>query len=293
MTDFSQNPPPLLTCPSDEDLAAFIDGRLAPKAKKEILTHLDACERCFDTVSLAMEVVSDAPQPIHPQKPGLFWRNFMLSGSAVAAVILVAVMFGLQSERSQGKDELFLMASNALDSWTQQGHPTTQFRFDLDLPHYQNSKPVDPFRSASGSPRDQRQINAAINALTASLQKHPNDAKALELRLALYLLVDNFAGAQQDAEWLSKHHASVKAEVYQLVTRYLREGKREAAPQQEFQELYQEHPQNRLVVYNYAQILKISGLDPSMEKELWQHYLTLDPSGAFRDAAEANLNQIP
>lgn len=71
--------PDLTACPSDIDLACFVDGLLDEHAHHALLRHLDACDDCRDVVATAVEALRDpagqsvaldvaAPGPDDPSK---------------------------------------------------------------------------------------------------------------------------------------------------------------------------------------------------------------------------------
>ncbi|MDP9122041.1 MAG: zf-HC2 domain-containing protein [Acidobacteriota bacterium] len=49
----------ILTCPSDEDLAAYLDGTLEPEARARVTEHLADCESCFQIFAGAARVRLD------------------------------------------------------------------------------------------------------------------------------------------------------------------------------------------------------------------------------------------
>jgi hypothetical protein len=47
------------SCPSPENLAAFVDGAMGPEERARIVEHLDTCPLCFDTVATAAAIVDE------------------------------------------------------------------------------------------------------------------------------------------------------------------------------------------------------------------------------------------
>ncbi len=47
--------PETMSCPSEETLAEFIDGRLDPEARRSVVEHLAVCGECRDIVMAADE----------------------------------------------------------------------------------------------------------------------------------------------------------------------------------------------------------------------------------------------
>lgn len=73
--------------PSDETLAAFIDGRLEPETRRRVVEHIATCPECYDVVLSAQELRGyAAPGKVVPfRRPGL--RVVALAAAAAAVVI--------------------------------------------------------------------------------------------------------------------------------------------------------------------------------------------------------------
>lgn len=88
------------TCPSEEILAAFIDGRLDEQSRQEVIRHLADCGDCRDVVVTANEygssVEMEAPVKV---AAGRFGPRVLAPLLAAAAV--VAVVFGVPSIRER------------------------------------------------------------------------------------------------------------------------------------------------------------------------------------------------
>lgn len=82
-------------CPSDEELAAYIDGGLAQAEREQISVHLISCERCYEVYSevLQFKLDSDPPGNVVPfpsrseKKGGAVIRY----GLPIAALLLVGI----------------------------------------------------------------------------------------------------------------------------------------------------------------------------------------------------------
>jgi hypothetical protein len=76
-------------CPSDEVLSAFVDGTLDEQERDAVVSHLSHCDKCYEVVSLAREMVKEE----RPAKRSWFYA----AAAAVAAAVLVIVFkFALQ-----------------------------------------------------------------------------------------------------------------------------------------------------------------------------------------------------
>jgi hypothetical protein len=56
------------SCPTDEDLAAFLDATLAANQRQRITVHLASCERCYEVFAGAADVLSELGQAT-PDRP--------------------------------------------------------------------------------------------------------------------------------------------------------------------------------------------------------------------------------
>src|SRR6185436_1029509 len=95
---------PEMMHPSEETLAAFMEGRLEQVARKQVLQHLDMedCGECREALLLVAE--ADAVEGVleHPStnvEPIPFWKHPGIPlGAAAAVVVLVLVVWPRQSE---------------------------------------------------------------------------------------------------------------------------------------------------------------------------------------------------
>jgi tetratricopeptide (TPR) repeat protein len=76
---------PEMMHPSEETLAAFMEGRLEQVARKQVLQHLDMedCGECREVLLLVAEV--DEPIPI--------WKRRWIALGAAAAVVMLLIVF--------------------------------------------------------------------------------------------------------------------------------------------------------------------------------------------------------
>lgn len=68
-------------CPSDEVLSAFVDGTLNEQERDAVVGHLTHCDKCYEVVSLAREMVKEE------RRAKRSW--FYAPASAVAAALLI------------------------------------------------------------------------------------------------------------------------------------------------------------------------------------------------------------
>jgi CHAT domain-containing protein/tetratricopeptide (TPR) repeat protein len=80
--------------PSDETLAAFIDGRLDEETRKKVVAHVADCEDCYGTVMAAMSWRPEDQMPqLSAESPRRRLITGLLTSSGVAAAISL-VFFG-------------------------------------------------------------------------------------------------------------------------------------------------------------------------------------------------------
>jgi hypothetical protein len=62
-------PPTDADCPDLEDVAAFLDGTLAPERRESMIEHLASCESCFEIFAGAARFQADEPQEVAELEP--------------------------------------------------------------------------------------------------------------------------------------------------------------------------------------------------------------------------------
>lgn len=96
-------------CPSPEQLAACIDGRLASPKRKAIVAHLNACERCYrEWLEAALAVTEMQPQ-VSRQQSWWQWlqgawpaRPWMIPLTAALAMALAVMAIVIQKPSPEG-----------------------------------------------------------------------------------------------------------------------------------------------------------------------------------------------
>jgi hypothetical protein len=80
-------------CPSDEELAAYIDGVLDPDEAERIAGHLVSCERCFEIYSETVEFQLEGEVvPFRVSRKR--WQPVVRYGLPIAAMLLIGVGTG-------------------------------------------------------------------------------------------------------------------------------------------------------------------------------------------------------
>jgi hypothetical protein len=78
-------------CLDELQIADFVEGRLAPEARAQAVTHLLACPRCRALVRATSSLASGAAVTV--QAPMRTWRRWILPLGAAAAAAVLVLMF--------------------------------------------------------------------------------------------------------------------------------------------------------------------------------------------------------
>ena len=92
-------PMTMTNCPSDETLAAVIDGRLDPASRRTVIEHMSSCSDCYAIVSAgwdlqAAEVVAAEPAPVVRGRFG--WGRVWVPAAVAAGLILAVLLPGIR-----------------------------------------------------------------------------------------------------------------------------------------------------------------------------------------------------
>lgn len=93
--------------PTDETLAAYIDGRLDEETRKRVVEHIADCPECFEVVQVSHEMA------VAPVAPVVHWPRNALVGLAAAAAIGAVVMLTPVREMVWPHDDLRALAKVA------------------------------------------------------------------------------------------------------------------------------------------------------------------------------------
>lgn len=78
-------------CPSEEELAAFIDNTIDYVEKDRIAGHLSSCNDCYEVFSVATELQEEAPGESWFSLKSIIFRYVPYSFAAAAAAILIMI----------------------------------------------------------------------------------------------------------------------------------------------------------------------------------------------------------
>jgi hypothetical protein len=171
--------------PSDETLAAFIDGRLDEETRKRVVAHVADCEDCYGTFEAAgaWQRESESRGNMVTIVPR---RNRRLIAVAAAAVLGGVLLYQPLSVRYREHEDLAKLreAANA-----EQYRPSDA-RLSADL----ECKPFPRYRG--GSSDDSDDVNMDVALAQVRMQAHANANVANQHLLGIALLLD---GKSDDA----------------------------------------------------------------------------------------------
>lgn len=116
-----------MSCPSEETLAAFVDGRLNGEARRRVVEHMANCGECRDiavlTAQIQAEEVSTAETANVARFPN---RTVLLAMATAVAAMLVVVFFPALQERMRPEKGIptLIQASTVLDKRVVDGRLT-------------------------------------------------------------------------------------------------------------------------------------------------------------------------
>lgn len=78
-------------CPPAEDLGALVDGEVAGSRRERLLAHLNACEECFETFTVAVEFLEANPEfaRARPAKRPYAVLSIAAAAASLAAALLI------------------------------------------------------------------------------------------------------------------------------------------------------------------------------------------------------------
>lgn len=262
-------------CPIDiEELAAFIDGRLTPERRAQVIEHLDTCADCRDIVMTA-DQYARTEKPADNVVRGRFGRRTAIPAAAAAAAIATWLFVGPLSRSGM---ETLVAASASMKQ-----RPIAA-RFSADFPHkdyprmrgngepepvLESTPPPDAYKVANvGKYASAKRLHAAGVALMMLDEPHFHEQAVKTLKRAA-------AKRPNDPEILTDLSAAYEAVRQSQLA--LETADRALA--------IKETP---AAIWNRATALESLRQDDKA-REAWNRYLQLDPSSEW--AAEVRARQ--
>ncbi len=107
-----------MNCPTEETLAAFVDGRLNGEARRRVVEHMASCGECRDVAVMTAEIASaerlagDAPNVTRFRPRAKSWAAALIAAAAIVLVFGPALL-----DRTSGSNGIptLIQASTTLD----------------------------------------------------------------------------------------------------------------------------------------------------------------------------------
>jgi hypothetical protein len=267
------------TCPNEETLAAFIDGRLDEKSRLDVLEHVANCGDCRDIVVTGADLAVMDGQLPEKVAASRFASRVLMPFAAAAAI--AALIFGVTPirERLLGKSGMPALVE-AADSLPER---TTEARLSGDFAH----RDFSPKRGNDDKPDPEYRVYAAAARIAERAEKNPNAKNLHELGVAHILLKEGQPAIEALERAVSK--GPVTAELLtDLSAAYLmhHDAKRAHAMASQAWQL----KQTPTTAWNLA--VTLQALDDPRAVAAWRKYLELDPTSAWATEATRHLSYL-
>ena len=269
-------------CPSEEGLAAFIDGRLDERSRQEVIEHLAECGECRDVVVTANEYGESVQAP---QGGEVVRGRFQpLLAPLLAAAAVVAVVFGVPSIRERilpksGMEEL-VEAANGLPK------RPTEARLSGDFVYKPHSVP------RGGTETTELEMEYLALRSEERVSRNPSSANLHELGVADLFVQKKRRNAVTILERAAKEKPDSLEVLTDLTAAYLARG-----DEGDYQRAYEtamkawSMEQSPITAWNRA--LALERLDREAEAiAAWQKYLELDPSSEWSAEAKQKIADL-
>jgi tetratricopeptide (TPR) repeat protein len=276
--------------PSDETLAAFIDGRLDEEMRKKVVTHVADCEECYGTVMAAgafqREADSGAIQPFSPARK----KSALIGLSAAAGVAGLFLFLPLKARYVQHSDTAALV-----EAANEEPKRSTAARLSLDLEYKPKAR---PYRGVNEQDSDHWKIESAAAQVLKDTQNDSSvpgqhllgvalllDGKYKEAVDALGRAVERQTSASTVAEAISRCR-----DVALLTDLSVAYGALDGAVSQQIaldaaNRAWQLEPKSPKTVWNRA--VAIERVHPESAIAAWNDYLAIDHTSSWgREAAD-------
>lgn len=277
------------SCPDPETLSAFIDQRLDPKSRLEVVKHLAECGDCRDLVVAANEYSSENETQTGEVVRGRFGRRWVARFATAAAV--VAALFGVMPAR-----EMILArhmrelekAANDLPKRTIDGRLSGNFAYKQAAPTFRGNNETSEGYA-------ELQVGALAGAAAERASKNPS-VRNLHTAGVGHVLVKGHEYRQQAVIDLEKaarakpDSASIQTDLAAVYLARGTEGDYERALSAANKALNIE-PTSVAAAWNRA--LALQKLNRDAEAiAAWNRYLELDPSSPWAQEAKTRLANL-
>ncbi len=317
-TGVPSNMPPGPDCVADTEWLRVAAG-LAPEAKtRELVKHAAQCGHCGPLLKNAAETLADeVPTPEqmllaslssaqpewqrnmastlrgsvqNRQQSPSWWRTvFAWPSPAYAfvgiAVVVVGAWIGVRTLRPPSAEQLIAQA------YTE--HRTLELRISGA-----QFAPIRVERSTGGSSIDKSPALLQAEALIGeNLRKYPNDPEWLQAKAQADMLDGNYSSAITSLQRALETQQDAPGLQTDLASAYFLQGLSETRPEDYtlaidlLGRVLQQQPDNKIALFNRAIVLERMFLFNQAATD-WEHYLRLDPSGAWSKEASERLQRL-
>jgi len=270
--------------PSDETLAAFIDGRLDDVTRRRVIEHMTSCDECYSVYLAATEMqkAAGAEPPRRRILPRHFWAATL--SISMAAVLTVVVFLRPHA----GMDHL-IVASGNLEYRTVDGRLSG---FDAYRPLHDTERatPADVQKDS-----EKWELLDAATEVKKAAKKKPNAENLHALGVA-HLLLGNWDESIDTLKESDRKRPNDAAVLNDLATAYLARATYTARPSDYVEaaeqakrawELKQtpEIAWTRAVAFEHLHVR-------TMARAAWKDYLELDDNSPWRREAETRMHDL-
>jgi hypothetical protein len=266
--------------PTDETLAAYIDGRLDEETRRRVVEHLADCAECFEAMQVSQEMAAEAPA----EGRIVQWPRNALIGLATAAAVGAVLFLTPLRDRVWPHDDIGALAAVAPPTRSYEGRLT---RF-----------PHSEFKRMRGGNQEQPEDSVDLEApdfylVAGEVQKRAierPDARTLHAEGISLLIQGKSKNAVDTLEKARQSSSSPDPQLLSdLAVAYLATGK------------YAEALQYANLAWGMAQTPEIAWNRALAEEYLhhhaeaiaaWKDYLNLDRSSKWVPDAKSHLDRL-
>jgi hypothetical protein len=90
------------TCPDYNQISAYLENRCAAQETAALEEHFAGCHACREILAVALQCSEPAQERHHETVPARYWLRYAVPASALAAVLIFAVIIGNRSAKING-----------------------------------------------------------------------------------------------------------------------------------------------------------------------------------------------
>jgi len=284
----------MTNCPSEETLAAFIDGRLDPGDRQTMVEHVVSCPDCYAITSAAWDYEAAGPAAdVAPVVRGRFgsiplWLPAAVAAGLILAVFLPAIRERIEFRRSGGVSAIVAAQDNVPERLAE-SRPSVSFSYK---PLHRTVRGVE-----KGGPINEDQM---LPLLAAGLraEQEADDGSWEKLRAAAIAQLamgrprDAVATMERAIARKGKTDAALLTDLAAVYVEVARNGRpRDAvhavsAAERAWQAVHTpENAWNRALAYEHAE-------RPADAIKAWHDYLKLDSSSPWAAEAAGKIKRL-